>query len=257
MKNILSNSNQPEKRMKRILKKHSGRDSSGHVSVRHQGGRQKRYYRDIDFKRDKRNIEGVVQSIEYDPNRNANIALILYKDKEKKYIIHPQDLKIGDTVVAGDSVDIKNGNALPLKNIPIGIQIHNLELHPNQGGKIIRGAGSTAVVIAKEEKYSHIKLPSGETRRFHGDCYATIGMVGNIEHKDRILRKAGTSRHMGIRPTVRGTAQNPRSHPHGGGEGRVGEGMHPKTPWGKSARGTRTRSRNKWSNKLIIVSRHK
>lgn len=247
----------PEKRLTNILKKHSGRDSFGHVSVRHQGGRQKRYYRIIDFKRDKRDVSGIVQSIEYDPNRNANIALILYKDNEKKYILHPKDLKVGDTIIAGETVDIKVGNALPLKNIPIGIQVHNLELHPNQGGKIIRGAGSTAVVIAKEGKYTHIKLPSGETRRFHGDCYATIGLVGNIEHQDRIIRKAGTSRHMGIRPTVRGTAQNPRSHPHGGGEGRVGEGMHPKTPWGKPARGTRTRTKNKWSNKLIVVSRHK
>lgn len=257
MKRILRNFEKPEKKLIGILKKHSGRDSLGHVSVRHQGGRQKRYYRSIDFRRDKRDIQGIVQSIEYDPNRNANIALILYKDQEKRYIIHPKDLRIGDAVIAGESVDIKNGNALPLKNIPIGIQIHNLEIHPNQGGKIIRGAGSTAVVIAKEGEYVHIKLPSGETKKFHGDCYATIGMVGNIEHKDRILRKAGTSRHMGIRPTVRGTAQNPRSHPHGGGEGRVGEGMHPKTPWGKSARGTRTRTKNKWSNKLIIVSRHK
>jgi len=257
MRSRLHTFEKPEKRLMSILKKHSGRDSYGHVSVRHQGGRQKRYYRVIDFKRDKRNISGIVQSIEYDPNRNANIALILYKDNEKRYVLHPKDLKIGDTVTAGESVDIKIGNALPLKNIPIGIQVHNLELHPNQGGKIIRGAGSTAVVIAKEGKYVHIKLPSGETRKFHGECYATIGLVGNIEHQDRILRKAGTSRHMGIRPTVRGTAQNPRSHPHGGGEGRIGEGMHPKTPWGKPARGTRTRTKNKWSNKLIVVSRHK
>jgi len=256
MKKLLQSSEKPEKSLTRLLKKHSGRDSFGHISVRHQGGRQKRYYRDIDFKRDKKNIEGVVQSIEYDPNRNANIALILYKDNEKKYILHPKDLLIGDKVISGESVDIKIGNALPLKHIPIGIQIHNLELHPNQGGKIVRGAGSTAVVIAKEGKYVHIKLPSGETRKFNEDCYASIGMVGNIEFKDRILRKAGTSRHMGIRPTVRGTAQNPRSHPHGGGEGRVGEGMHPKTPWGKSARGTRTRKKNKSSNQLIIVSRH-
>jgi len=246
----------PEKSLTSILKKHSGRDSFGHVSVRHQGARQKRYYREIDFKRDKRNVEGQVMSIEYDPNRNVFIALVEYKDNEKRYILQPNTLKIGDTVIAGDTVEIKLGNALPLKNIPIGIEVHNVEIHPGQGGKMIRGAGTAASVIAKESPFVHIKLPSGEVKRFSENCFATVGVLGNIPFKDRILGKAGRSRLMGIRPTVRGTAQNPRSHPHGGGEGRVGEGMHPKTPWGKSARGTRTRTKNKWSNKFVVISRH-
>lgn len=246
----------PEKSLISILKKHSGRDSAGHVSVRHQGGRQKRYYREIDFKRDKFNVVGKVETIEYDPNRNVFIALIGYPDGEKRYILQPHDMKIGDVVISGENVDIKRGNALPVKNIPIGIEVHNIEIHPLQGGKFIRGAGTTASIVAKESPYVHIKLPSGEVKRFHEDCYATIGILGNIPFKDRIIGKAGRSRLMGIRPTVRGTAQNPRSHPHGGGEGRVGEGMHPKTPWGKSARGTRTRTKNKWSNKFVVISRH-
>ncbi|OGK62189.1 50S ribosomal protein L2 [Candidatus Roizmanbacteria bacterium RIFOXYB2_FULL_38_10] len=246
----------PEKGLTSILKKHSGRDSFGHVSVRHQGARQKRYYREIDFKRNKYNVEGQVESIEYDPNRNVFIALIKYTDGEKRYILQPNDLNIGDKVISGEVVDIVRGNALPLKNIPIGIEIHNIEIHPKQGGKMIRGAGTTATVVAKESPYVHIKLPSGEVKRFHEDCFATIGVLGNIPFKDRILGKAGRSRLMGIRPTVRGTAQNPRSHPHGGGEGRVGEGMHPKTPWGKPARGKRTRTKNKWSNKFVVISRH-
>lgn len=235
-----------------MLKKHSGRDSSGTISVRHQGGRQKRYYRIIDFKRDKRDIPGTVERIEYDPNRNAHIALIKYQDGELRYILHPKDLKKGDTVVAGAAAEIKIGNALPLSSIPVGIEVHNIELYPGQGGAMVRGAGTTAVVIAKDETYVLIKLTSGETRKFMKDCWATVGVVGNIEYKDRDLKKAGRKRLMGIRPTVRGTAQNPRSHPHGGGEGRSGEGMHPKTPWGKPARGKRTRSKYKWSNKFIV-----
>lgn len=245
----------PEKRLVSILKKHSGRDSSGQISVRHQGGRQKRYYRFVDFKRDKKGVEATVLKIEYDPNRNADIALVEYKDGEKRYILHPKDLNIGDKVISNDDVEIKIGNALPLKNIPIGIQIHNIEIYPGQGGKIVRGAGGAATVIAKEDKYVHLKLPSGEVKKFLKDGYATIGIVGNIEHKDQEIGKAGRRILMGIRPTVRGTAQNPRSHPHGGGEGRVGEGMHPKTPWGKSARGTRTRNKTKWSAKLIVKRR--
>lgn len=245
----------PEKSLIHILKKHSGRDSTGTVSVRHQGGRQKRYYRLIDFKRDKRGVEGKVIRIEKDPNRNSHIALIEYKDKERRYIIHPKDLKVGMPVIAGDTVDIKVGNALPLKNIPLGIQIHNIELYPGRGGQMMRGAGSYAVVIAKEDKYVHLKLPSGEVRKFFEDCYATVGQIGNIGHKEEIIGKAGRKILMGIRPTVRGTAQNPRSHPHGGGEGRSGEGMHPKTPWGKSARGTKTRWKKKWTNALIIQKR--
>jgi len=246
---------QPEKGLINILKKHSGRDSTGTISVRHQGGRQKRYYRYVDFKRDKRGMEAKVLQIEKDPNRNSHIALIEYKDKEKRYIIHPKDLKVGMTVVAGDSADIKVGNALPLKNIPLGIQVHNIELYPGKGGQMMRGAGSYAVIIAKEGEYVHLKLPSGEVRKFTADCYATVGQVGNIDHKEEIIGKAGRRILMGIRPTVRGTAQNPRSHPHGGGEGRSGEGMHPKTPWGKPARGKKTRWKKKWTNKLIIQRR--
>ncbi len=247
----------PEKKLTVILKKHSGRNSSGRITVRHQGARQKRYYRIIDFKRDKYSVEGKVIQVEYDPNRNVYIALIEYTDGERRYILQPNDLNIGDMVVAGSGVDIKKGNALPLKDIPIGIQIHNIEIHPKQGGKMVRGAGSSAVVIAKESPFVHLKLPSGEVKRFSEECFATVGVLGNIPHKDRQLRKAGTKRLMGIRPTVRGVAQNPRSHPHGGGEGKVGEGMHPKTPWGKPARGKRTRIKNKWSNKFVVVSRHK
>lgn len=246
---------EPEKSLIYILKKHSGRDSTGTVSVRHQGGRQKRYYRTIDFKRDKREMEAKVIRIETDPNRNSHIVLIEYKDKEKRYIIHPKDLKIGMSVKAGENVDIKPGNAMPLKNIPLGIQVHNIELYPGKGGQMMRGAGSYAVIVAKEEQYVNLKLPSGEVRKFFADCYATIGQVGNIDHKEETIGKAGRNILKGIRPTVRGTAQNPRSHPHGGGEGRSGEGMHPKTPWGKSARGTKTRWKKKWTNKLIVERR--
>jgi len=255
MKIKIPTSLRPQKSLTRILKKHSGRNNSGKITVRHQGGRQKRYYRLIDFKRDKRNIEGIVLGIEHDPNRNCNIALIEYKDGEKRYILHPDNLNIGTKIISGDNVDIKLGNALKIVNIPLGVQIHNLELYPGRGGQIIRGAGTAGVVIAKEDKYVHIKLPSGEVRKFFNDCFATIGQVGNIKHKDEIIGKAGRNILMGKRPTVRGTAQNPRSHPHGGGEGKSGEGMHPKTPWGKSARGNRTRKRNKSSTNLIVQRR--
>ncbi len=248
-------SQEPEKSLTEILKKNSGRDNSGKVSVRHQRGRQKRYYRIIDFKRDKKDIEGTVIRVEYDPNRNAHIALVEYKDGEKRYILHPINLNVGDAVISGDNVEIKVGNSLPLRNIPIGIEVHNVELQPGQGGKMIRGAGTASVVLAKEEQFVHLKLPSGEVRKFLRDCAATIGRIGNIEHKDEIIGKAGRKILMGISPTVRGTAQNPRSHPHGGGEGRSGEGMHPKTPWGKPARGNRTRKKKNASNKFIVKRR--
>ncbi len=254
-KREIPTTSEPEKNLTVILKKHSGRDNTGRVSVRHQGGRQKRYYRFIDFKRDKKDVEGLVLQMEYDPNRNAHIALIQYKDGEKRYIIQPKDLKIGDKVISSDKAEAKVGNTIPLKNIPIGMQIHNIELYPGQGGKIIRGAGTFATIIAKDEDYVHIKLSSGEVRKFLKNCFATIGTVGNVSQKEENIGKAGRKILMGIRPTVRGTAQNPRSHPHGGGEGRVGEGMHPKTPWGKPARGKRTRKKNKWSSKLIISRR--
>src|SRR3989338_505499 len=249
MKKIYLSTSEPEKKLISILKKHSGRDSSGHVSVRHQGGRQKRYYREIDFRRDKNDMEAVVIRFEYDPNRNVEIALIEYKDHERRYIIHPKDLKIGDKIISGSKADIKAGNALPLKNIPLGIQIHNVELYPGTGGKMIRGAGTYGMVVAHDSGYTHVKLPSGEVRKIDSRCIATIGQIGNVNHKEEIIGKAGRKILMGIRPTVRGTAQNPRSHPHGGGEGRSGEGMHPKTPWGKPARGKRTRKKNKWRDR--------
>jgi len=255
MKIKIPTSLRPQKSLTRILKKHSGRNNSGKITVRHQGGRQKRYYRLIDFKRDKRDIEGIIVTIEHDPNRNCDIALVEYKDGEKRYILHPDNLKIGDKIMSSNTAEIKLGNALKIVNIPLGIQIHNLELYPGRGGQIIRGAGTAGVVIAKEDKYVHIKLPSSEVRKFFNDCYATIGQVGNIKHKDEIVGKAGRNILRGIRPTVRGTAQNPRSHPHGGGEGRSGEGMHPKTPWGKSARGNKTRNKNKSSTNLIVQRR--
>lgn len=254
-KTIVDKKAKPVKKLTKILKKHSGRDSTGSISVRHRGGRQKRYYRIIDFKREKRNIEGKVLRIEKDPNRNAFIALIEYQDGDLRYILAPNGLKPGDKVIAGENASINTGNALPLRNIPLGIQVHNIELYPGQGGQMVRGAGTAAVVVAKEDKYVHLKLPSGEIRKFLKDCYATIGQISNVEHKEENLGKAGRKRLLGIRPTVRGTAQNPRSHPHGGGEGRVGEGMHPKTPWGKPARGKKTRKKDKWSNKLIVKRR--
>ena len=252
MKKELSSSQKPVKSLVQILKKHSGRDSSGKVSVRHQGGRHKRFYRIIDFKRNKFDVEGTVTRFEYDPNRNAHIALITYSDGELRYILRPVNLVVGDKVISSKSGEITVGNAMPLEKIPVGIEVHNIELYPTQGGVMVRGAGTFASVIAKDGEYVHIKLSSGEVRKFMKDCWATIGRVGNIEHKDEIIGSAGRKRHMGVRPTVRGTAQNPRSHPHGGGEGRSGEGMHPKTPWGKPARGNRTRIKRKWSNKLIV-----
>lgn len=254
-KKILSKKVKPVKRLIKILKKNSGRDNSGQISVRHQGGRQKRFYRTIDFKRDKRDMEAEVIRIERDPNRNSFIALVKYQDGELRYILYPHNLKIGDKIIASEKADIKTGNALPLKNIPIGTLVHNVELYIGKGGQMIKSAGAAASVIAKEEKYTQLKLPSGEVRRFFKDCWATVGQLGNIKFKDEIIGNAGRKRLMGIRPTVRGTAQNPRSHPHGGGEGKSGEGMHPKTPWGKPARGKRTRNKNKWSKGLRIKRR--
>ncbi len=245
----------PHKALTSLLKKHSGRDATGQVSVRHQGGRQKRLYRTIDFRRDKRGIPADVISIEYDPNRNSHISLLKYQDGEMRYIITPKDIEVGSQVIASEKADIQIGNALPLKNIPVGIEIHNVEMFPGQGAKFVRSAGTFATVIAKEDKGVLVKLMSGEVRLASPEAYATIGRVGNITHKDEVIGKAGRRILMGIRPTVRGTAQNPRSHPHGGGEGRSGEGMHPKTPWGKPARGVRTRNKRKWTGKLIITKR--
>ncbi len=243
-------STEPEKSLITILPKNSGRDSFGHVSTRHQGGRQKRYYREIDFKRAKQGVIGKVVSIEYDPNRNANISLIYYSDGAKGYILHPEGLKVGDTIFSGKGAEVKLGNALPISEMPIGTVVHNI------GGFMVRGAGTSATVLSKEGKYVTMKLPSGEIRLVPKDTFATVGVVGNIEFQNIVIGKAGRSRHMGIRPTVRGTAQNPRSHPHGGGEGRSGEGLkQPKTPWGKPARGLRTRKKAKHSNKYIVERR--
>jgi len=254
-KMIISTINKPEKKLIKLLKKHSGRDRTGRISVRHQGGRQKRFYRLVDFKRDKRDIIGEVLRIEYDPNRNANLSLIEYKDKERRYIIHLYGQKVGDKIIASEKAEIKIGNALPLSKIPIGIEVSNVELYPGNGAQLMRGAGTYATLIAKEGRYAHLKLSSKEIRKIFINCYAVIGRVGNFKHKKTIIGKAGRKRLMGIRPTVRGVAQHPGSHPHGGGEGKSGEGMPPKTPWGKPARGKKTRNKKKWTSKLIISRR--
>ena len=245
----------PEKTLMKILPKKSGRNNTGKITARHIGGRQKRYYREIDFKRQKLNVTGKVVSFEYDPNRNVQIALINYSDGDKRYILAPLGLQIGDRVVSGSDVELKPGNCLPVVKIPVGTPIHNIELHEGKGGQLGREAGSVASILAKEEKFVHVKRPSGEVRKIANDCLATIGQLANVEWKSIIIGSAGRNRRLGVRPKVRGTAQNPRSHPHGGGEGRSGEGMHPKTPWGKPARGTKTRKRNKYSNKYIIQKR--
>ena len=237
------------------MKKKAGRNNTGKITVRHRGGGHKRRLRIIDFKRDKIGVPGVVKSIEYDPNRSARIALIAYKDGEKRYIIAPLGLKVGDEIMAGPDAEIKPGNALPLKKIPLGTLIHNIELQRGKGGQLVRSAGSSAVVVGREDKYVHVKLPSGEIRRIHEECYATVGQVGNVDHININLGKAGRKRWLGIRPTVRGSAMTPRDHPHGGGEGKAPIGMPcPKTPWGKPARGVKTR-RNKRTDNMIIKRR--
>jgi len=246
---------EPEKSLLVPLKKKAGRNNTGKITVRHRGGGHKRRLRIIDFKRDKIGVPGVVKSIEYDPNRSARIALIAYKDGEKRYIIAPLGLKVGDEIMAGPDAEIKPGNALPLKKIPLGTLIHNIELQRGKGGQLVRSAGSSAVVVGREDKYVHVKLPSGEIRRIHEECYATIGQVGNVDHININLGKAGRKRWLGIRPTVRGSAMTPRDHPHGGGEGKAPIGMPcPKTPWGKPARGVKTR-RNKRTDNMIIKRR--
>lgn len=242
------------RQLKYILKKHSGR-RSGKVTVRHQGGRNKRFLMEIDFKRAKHDVWGKVEAIVYDPNRNAEIALVLYDDGERKYIISPVGLRPGIKIITSEVAPIEPGNALPLKSIPVGTQIHNVEISKGKGGQMVKGAGSAAVVFGKDENWVLVKLPSGEIRRFYPECYATVGQVGNIESKNEKMGKAGRVRHMGIRPSVRGVAMNPHSHPHGGGEGRSGVGMkYPKTVYGKRAVG-KTRNKMKYSNRLIIQRR--
>lgn len=246
----------PERRLRKNLPKRAGRDASGKISVRHRGGRQKRYLRKIDFKRDKKDIKAKVVSLEYDPNRGADIALLYYADGEKRYILAPEGLKIGDELVSGEKAALKIGNALPLEKIPIGTEIHCVELVPGKGGQIVRGAGTSATIQSKEEGMAVLKLPSKEQRQARLACLATIGQVSRPELKTVKLGRAGRKRHLGIRPTVRGVVQHPGSHPHGGGEGRSGVGMSsPKSPWGKKTLGKRTRKRKKYSDKLIIKRR--
>ena len=246
----------PEKSLVVSMNKRSGRNNQGKITVRHHGGGEKRKYRIIDFKRNKYDIPGRVASIEYDPNRTANIALINYLDGEKRYIIAPRDLKVGMEVVSGENVDIKVGNALPIMNIPVGTVIHNIELRPKKGGELARSAGASAQILGREGAYVMIRLSSGEQRKVLGTCYATIGEVGNADYELVKLGKAGRSRHMGIKPTVRGSVMNPNDHPHGGGEGRAPVGRKgPVTPWGKPALGLKTRTK-KASDKLIVRRRN-
>ena len=246
----------PEKSLTSPLKRKAGRNNQGKITVRHRGGGAKRKYRIIDFKRIKDGIPATVKSIEYDPNRTANIALITYDDGEKSYILAPNGIKVGDKVQNGEKAEISLGNCLPLSNIPNGTQVHNVELYPGKGGQLARSAGNSARVMAKEGKYVTLRLPSGEMRMVPVDCRATIGQVGNPEHELITIGKAGRKRHMGFRPTVRGSVMNPNDHPHGGGEGKTGIGMpSPLTPWGKPALGLKTRKKRKQSNKYIVRTR--
>ena len=247
----------PEKSLLAPLKKKAGRNSQGRITVRHRGSGTKRRLRLLDFKRDKTSVPGRVAAIEYDPNRSANIALIYYADGEKRYILAPSGLSVGNTIMSGSDADVKPGNALPLKLIPNGSQIHNIELERGRGGQLVRSAGTAAQLMIKEGEYALVRLPSGEVRRIRNDCLATIGQVGNLDHQSIKLGKAGRKRWLGWRPTVRGSAMNPHDHPHGGGEGRSPIGMSgPKTPWGKPALGYRTR-KSKASDKMIIKRRGK
>jgi len=241
-----------------ILPKNSGRDVFGHIAVRHQGGRHKRFYRSIDWMRNKDGIKARVEAIEYDPNRTANIALLHYNDGEKRYIVAPEGLKVNQIIESGKDIEAHIGNAMPLGSIPIGTVVHNIELKPGTGAQIVRSAGSSAIVLSKDGNIAQIKLASGEVRMFSAECRATVGQVGNIEWRNRVIGKAGRSRHMGKRPAVRGVAQNPRSHPHGGGEGRSGIGLKsPKSPWGIRTLGRKTRKPKKYSDRFIVQRRKK
>lgn len=247
---------EPEKSLVVTLKKHSGRNNQGRITVRHRGGGYKIKYRIIDFKRDKDGVPAKVTAIEYDPNRSANIALLTYADGEKRYILAPNKLSVGDTVVSGPGSDIKVGNAMRLMDMPVGTMIHNIELKPGKGAQLVRSAGVSAQLMAKEGKYAHVRLPSSEVRLIRVECKATIGQVGNLEHENITIGKAGRKRHMGIRPTVRGSVMNPNDHPHGGGEGRAPIGRPtPVTPWGKPTIGYKTRKKNKKSDKYIVNRR--
>ena len=245
----------PHRPLLEAQKRDSGRNNQGHRTVRHRGGGQKQAYRRIDFKRDKWGVPARLATVEYDPNRSARIGLLHYRDGEKRYILIPNGLRVGDTVVSGPGAEARVGNALPLSDIPLGTTIHNIELVPGKGGQIVRSAGTAAQLLAKEVDYAQVRLPSGEVRRISVRCLATIGQVGNLDHENQSLGKAGRARHLGQRPEVRGVATTPRDHPHGGGEGKAPTGMPPKTPWGKPAMGYRTR-RNKRTNRYIVRSRH-
>ncbi|MDQ3804721.1 MAG: 50S ribosomal protein L2 [Acidobacteriota bacterium] len=245
---------EPEKSLLEPKKRISGRNNDGHITVRRRGGGHKRFYRIVDFKRDKPGVPGRVTQIEYDPNRSAHIALITYLDGEKRYIIAPAGLEVGKQVVSGPEADILPGNALPIRNIPLGTQIHNIELRPGKGGQLVRSAGGFAQLVAKEGDYAQVRMPSGEVRRVPVVCYATVGQVGNVEHENVSYGKAGRSRWKGLRPAVRGVAMNPVDHPHGGGEGKTSGGRHPVTPWGQPTRGYKTR-KNKRTTKMIVRDR--
>ena len=246
----------PEKSLLAKKKKNAGRNSYGRITVRHQGGGNRQKYRIVDFKRRKDDMTATVIGIEYDPNRSANIALVEYEDGEKAYILAPQGLKDGDKVISGETADIKPGNCMPISSIPVGTLIHNIELNPKQGGKLVKAAGQSAQLMAKEGKYAHVRLPSGEMRLILATCRATIGVIGNSDHENVKIGKAGRKRHMGIRPTVRGSVMNPVDHPHGGGEGKAPVGhAGPMTPWGKPALGYKTRKNHKQSDKLITKRR--
>ena len=245
----------PEKSLLKPIRKKAGRNNTGRITCRHKGGGHKQAYRVIDFKRDKFGIPGVVKTVEYDPNRNVRISLVVYADGEKRYILTPHDLKVGDTVVSGPEAEIQVGNALPLELIPLGTIIHNIELIPGRGAKMVRTAGAGAQLMAKDGNYVTIKMPSSEMRMVRKECLATIGVLGNAEFKNLKVGKAGRTRHLGIRPTVRGVTMNPCDHPHGGGEGKTGPGGNPKTPWGKPALGRKTRNKKKQSSKLIVRRR--
>jgi large subunit ribosomal protein L2 len=243
----------PEKNLIEPLKKHAGRNNRGRITTRHRGGGNKRYYRIIDFKRNKPGVPARVAAIEYDPNRSARIALLFYADGEKRYILAPVGVRVGDTVVSGENAPIRTGNALPLRNIPTGTQVHNIELYPGKGGQLCRSAGTSAQLMAKVNNYAQLRMPSGEVRLVHLSCMATLGQVGNVDHENIQIGKAGRSRHMGRRPTVRGSAMNPNDHPHGGGEGKAPIGGQPKTKWGQPAF-QRTRN-NKRTNSMIVRRR--
>ena len=247
----------PEKSLTTKLKKTSGRNNTGRITCRHKGGGVRKSYRIIDFKRDKFGIPGTVKTVEYDPNRNVRISLVFYADGEKRYILTPEGLNVGDVIVSGPDAPVQNGNALPLELIPLGTIVHNIEMIPGRGAKLVRSAGNFAQVMAKEGNYVTVKLPSGEMRMIRKECMATIGTLGNSEFKNLKIGKAGRKRYMGVRPTVRGVTMNPCDHPHGGGEGKTGPGGHPKTPWGKPALGYKTRKQGKASDKLIVRRRTK